>query len=294
MIKKIEYQEKWLHIGLVIAVVINLILTIGLYARHSDVEKMEILKAGGADNYALLQQMYNSDKFKDSQKQGILAALKQFEDTGTTTPTDTTATTTPTTTTQTTSDTFPTGTLTADQLKQVLDRNMIKGDANAKILWVEYTDFQCPYCIQHYTNGTVQTEMAKYPTDLAFIAKNFPLSFHPNAQKAAEASYCAAKAGGADAYYKYFDQVFTSQDSTLANVTKVASQFGDAATIQKCITDGDYTQWVADDEAQGQNLFAINGTPGNVLINTKTLKYVVIAGAYPASDFDTEIQKLLK
>ena len=83
----------------------------------------------------------------------------------------------------------------------------VKGPANAKVTIVEFSDFQCPYCLQAY--ATVKQIMDAYPNDVRFIYKQFPLnSIHPQAQKAAEASLCAHEQGK---FYEYHDKLFESQ-----------------------------------------------------------------------------------
>lgn len=45
---------------------------------------------------------------------------------------------------------------------------------------------------------------------------------------------------------------------------------------------------------EGQTVFGINGTPGNVILDKQTGKYVIISGAYPFDKFDQELQNLMK
>lgn len=81
------------------------------------------------------------------------------------------------------------------------------GPANAKVTIVEFSDFQCPYCLQAY--ATVKQIMDAYPNDVKFVYKQFPLSsIHPQAQKAAEASLCAHEQGK---FYEYHNKLFDVQ-----------------------------------------------------------------------------------
>ena len=64
---------------------------------------------------------------------------------------------------------------------------------NPKITIVEFTEFQCPYCSR--IAPVMQDLMKKYPNDIKFVYKHFPLSFHNNAQAAAAASLAAQKQG---------------------------------------------------------------------------------------------------
>jgi len=74
-----------------------------------------------------------------------------------------------------------------------VDESPVFGPANAKLTIVEFTEFQCPYCSR--IAPVVKELMEKYPNDIKFVYKNFPLSFHPNARPAAAAAIAAQKQG---------------------------------------------------------------------------------------------------
>ena len=64
---------------------------------------------------------------------------------------------------------------------------------NPKLTIVEFTEFQCPYCSR--IAPTMQELNKKYPNEIKFVYKHFPLSFHANAQAAAASSIAAQKQG---------------------------------------------------------------------------------------------------
>ncbi len=74
-----------------------------------------------------------------------------------------------------------------------VDESPVFGPENAKLTIVEFTEFQCPYCSR--IAPVVKELMEKYPNDIKFVYKNFPLSFHPNARPAAAAAIAAQKQG---------------------------------------------------------------------------------------------------
>lgn len=89
---------------------------------------------------------------------------------------------------------------------EVKEGDQVKGPAEARVTMVEFSDFQCPYCIR--ASGTVKQIMDVYPNDVRLVFKNLPLvQIHPFAQKAAEASLCAAEQGK---FWEYHDQLFAS------------------------------------------------------------------------------------
>jgi len=73
------------------------------------------------------------------------------------------------------------------------DDSPVFGAKNPKLTIVEFTEFQCPYCSR--IAPTMKELMDKYPNDIKFVYKHFPLSFHPNARPAAAASIAAQKQG---------------------------------------------------------------------------------------------------
>ncbi len=79
----------------------------------------------------------------------------------------------------------------------------IRGNADAVIKIVEFSDFECPFCER--ANPTVVAVMAKYGDKVSLEYRHYPLSFHPNAQKAAEASECAGEQGK---FWEMHDKMF--------------------------------------------------------------------------------------
>lgn len=79
----------------------------------------------------------------------------------------------------------------------------IKGSKDAKIKMIEYTDFECPYCNMAFP--TIEALLAKYGDKISLEYRSFPLNFHPNAQKAAEAALCAGEQGK---FWEMHDKMF--------------------------------------------------------------------------------------
>ncbi len=86
-----------------------------------------------------------------------------------------------------------------------LTESYTRGEKNAKIKIVEFTDFECPFCERAYP--TIAAIEEKYKGKISLTYKSFPLSFHPNAQKAAEAALCAGEQGK---FWEMHDNLFTA------------------------------------------------------------------------------------
>ena len=83
------------------------------------------------------------------------------------------------------------------------------GSANATITLIEFTDYQCPFCSRHFNQTYEQIKKDYIDTGkVKFYLRDFPLGFHPNAQKAAEAARCAGDQGK---YWEMHDALFKNQ-----------------------------------------------------------------------------------
>ncbi|MDR2579384.1 MAG: thioredoxin domain-containing protein [Fibromonadaceae bacterium] len=74
-----------------------------------------------------------------------------------------------------------------------IDESPSLGNPNAKIVIVEFSEFECPYCarIAPYLDSITRA----YPDKIRLVYKNFPLSFHANAPAAAAANLAAQQQG---------------------------------------------------------------------------------------------------
>lgn len=173
----------------------------------------------------------------------------------------------------------------------------IRGDRNARILLFEYADLECPFCKRFHP--TAKQIVDTYKGQVAWVYRHFPLSFHANAQKEAEAIECANEQGGNDAFWKYTDTIFerTTSNGTgfaLDNLVPLAKELGlNETQFKNCLDNGKYTAHVKADEDGGTKA-GVTGTPGNILLDTKTKKTKLIPGALPFDQFKTAIDDLLK
>jgi protein-disulfide isomerase len=101
------------------------------------------------------------------------------------------------------------------QLKKPIskDDHLQGGDVDAKLILVEYGDYQCPFCGRAYPQ--VKEAQDELGTDLCFVFRNFPLStLHPDAENAAEA---AEIAGAFGKFWEMHDMLFENQQALDTN-----------------------------------------------------------------------------
>jgi len=160
----------------------------------------------------------------------------------------------------------------------------IKGDSNAKVTLVEYSDFQCPYCAT--LNTTLDKILTDYKGEVRLVYRQFPLtSLHANAQKAAEASECANDQGK---FWEMHDKLFANQsDLSVDNLKKWAKELGlKSSTFDDCLDSGKYTKKVQDQETEGVS-YGVEGTPATFVNGT------LVSGAQPYDNFKSLIDSLL-
>ena len=166
----------------------------------------------------------------------------------------------------------------------VTNDDHIRGDKNAKITLLEYSDFECPFCSRH--KPTMDQLLTQYDGDVRLVYRHFPLnSIHPNAQKAAEASECASEQGK---FWEMHDILFANQ--TALGVTNLKAYAGQLSLNQSkfddCLDSGKYAGLVNDQAAEAQAA-GITGTPGT-FVNDQLVK-----GAFPITTFQQIIDGLL-
>lgn len=173
------------------------------------------------------------------------------------------------------------------KVENLADGTTVLGDKNAPVTIVEFTDYECPFCKRAHDQTFPQIKSQYIDTGkVRYSVRNFPLPFHENAQKAAEAVECAGKQGK---FWAYHDAVFASQETLdVASLKKFAVNLGlNTNTFNTCLDNGEMTKLVQDDAAFGsQN--GVRGTP-SFFVNGN-----IIVGAQPFTAFQTAIDAELK
>lgn len=190
----------------------------------------------------------------------------------------------------------PPGTREAGEAPQVTDTDHVRGNPDAAITMIEYSDFECPFCKRFHP--TMQQVLEKYPNDVRWVYRHFPLSFHrPLALKAAEGSECAAELGGNDAFWLFTDAYYERTQSNgnglqESELPKIAADIGlDRGAFETCLNSGKYAASV-DEEMNAGAAAGVSGTPGTFVIGPDG-ESQLIPGALPFESVDQVIQSLL-
>jgi protein-disulfide isomerase len=174
--------------------------------------------------------------------------------------------------------------------------DFIRGNPNADLVIVEYSDYECPFCKSFHT--TMKQIMSDYDGKVAWVYRQFPIaSLHSRAPKESEAALCAAEQGGAASFWSFSDKIFetTNSNNTLdpAQLPAIASAVGlDVNAFNTCLSSGKYTNAVST-SVDAAIAAGAQGTPYSVIL-TKDGKQVVINGAEPLNNVRAKIDALLK
>jgi protein-disulfide isomerase len=154
------------------------------------------------------------------------------------------------------------------QVEPIRETDHVRGNPNAPIVLIEYSDFDCPFC-KRFHEEVLQPLIDEYGTTgkVAWVYRHLPLEgLHPNAPLIAQASECVAEQAGNDGFWTFTDLVFgergTNDQTNPGRLSEFAETAGaNPATYELCLSSGKYEQMVNDsiDEA-----IAANGGPNRL------------------------------
>lgn len=178
-----------------------------------------------------------------------------------------------------------------EEMVEVAQREDAPKRGGGEVVVYEFSDFQCPFCKSFWSQTYQQLKEDYIDTGkITFIYRHFPLTFHVNAEKAAEASECANKQGK---FWDYHDLLFKNAESDgggleVEDLEKYASDLNlDTEEFNSCLKNGETADIVkADSDEAGR--VGVTGTP-TFFINGKKL-----VGARTYSEFEKVIEDALK
>lgn len=179
------------------------------------------------------------------------------------------------------------------------DNDPVRGNPDAPITIIEFSDFQCPFCARFHVQ-TLPSILEEYidTGKVNLVYRDFPIqSIHPNALPAAVAAECANEQG---MYWQYHDTLFEKQNawskldtgSAISTFSQYATDVGlEQQQFDSCLSSGKYLEEVQQDLSDGRD-YDITGTPGFFIGNEK-IGFVKIDGAQPFESFKRVIDSQL-
>lgn len=178
---------------------------------------------------------------------------------------------------------------TVGTIPPINDSDYVVGPADADVTLIVYTDFECPYCGRFHT--TFEQALDDFDGQVRATIRNFPLSFHANAEPAANAAECAGEQGK---YFEYAHELFANQTSLSDDLyEEIASDLGlKMSQFRNCVADEKYAGKITSD-ANGGMMAGVQGTPGTLIIPSDGGEPQLVPGAVPYDQFKLMIESVL-
>lgn len=171
-------------------------------------------------------------------------------------------------------------------------RDHIRGNVEASVTLVEYSDTECPFCKRFH--ATLQQAVREYDGKVRWVYRHFPLdALHAKARKEAEATECAGAQGK---FWEYLDRIFAVTPSNDGldpkELPAIANAVGlDVADFEKCLSSGQMAGRVTEDLGDAKSAGA-EGTPHTVILGPKG-ETIPLSGAQPYESLRQVIEKVL-
>ena len=178
-----------------------------------------------------------------------------------------------------------------------IGNNPILGKESARLILVEFTDYQCPFC-GRYARETFPQLRKQYVENgtIRYAVIDQPLPMHPEAAKAAEASHCAQDQGK---FWEIHEEMMGKQDD-LKDLSSYAKTLNlNVGQFEECLNTGKYSDVIRKD-MELANKLGVNGVPGFIIGTVsrtdprKVTGISMIRGAMPLGAFQQEIDSALK
>ncbi|MCA9363952.1 thioredoxin domain-containing protein [Candidatus Kaiserbacteria bacterium] len=156
----------------------------------------------------------------------------------------------------------------AKPIRGLQEGDHIRGNPDAAILMVEYSDYDCPFCSRfHGTLTNVLASPRGAAGEVAWVYRQFPLqALHPNAPAIAHASECVNDVAGNEAFWAFTDSYFSTGADDEAGLYAIVTGAGaDETAVRACMDAGTHISAIQETILEAANAGG-NGTPFTVFI----------------------------
>ena len=175
------------------------------------------------------------------------------------------------------------------------DDGRTRGNPNAPVTLIEYSDFTCGFCVKFFRETWPQIHAQYVATGkVRFMYRDYPRALQGAGVHAAVAARCA---GEQDQYWAMHDRLFAGGRLTGEVFERHARASGlDLPVFTKCLKEARSVQDIFGDRAEGVQL-GFRGTPGFILVPTRDQdgeRPLAFPGAFPFEVFQEQIDLLLQ
>ena len=184
----------------------------------------------------------------------------------------------------------------AGEVAPVTEADFIRGNPNAPIMIVEYSDYDCPFCKNFHDTMKLVMEDFGVTGKVAWVYRQFPIAqLHPNAPRISEAAFCVGELGGDEAFWTFSDLIFSERDvnepTNMTRLPEFAEKAGvNRAAFNSCLESGKHKTTVEESLKEGVRAGA-QGTPYSVILVGD--QQAVINGAQPYPVVKQIVERLI-
>jgi len=176
--------------------------------------------------------------------------------------------------------------------RPVDERDYIRGNPDAAVTIIEYSDFECPFCSR--LHPILKQAVSQYDGDVRWVYRHFPLtSIHSRALAASVAAECAGELGGNGVFWEFTDGLFDNQHSLGEELyLRLAGELGlNEPKFSACLSDERHNDKISSD---GQNAVVSGGrgTPYSIVVS-QSGKATSFSGALPYENIEQFINDAL-
>jgi len=173
-----------------------------------------------------------------------------------------------------------------------------KGSTTSPVVLVEYSDYECPFCIRHFTQVMPEVEAAYIRTNkIRYTFRDFPIDqLHPESIRAHVASHCAAEQGKFwNMHMRLFSKAGTHKPADL--LTRAQEVGLNTTAFSACVADDKYSAAIRQSTAFAISMGA-EGTPfflvGTIDSASQFKPLAKLPGALPFANFQQAIEAALQ
>lgn len=167
------------------------------------------------------------------------------------------------------------------------------GNPNAKIIIVQYTDFECPFCKQFHP--TLTKLVSESNGQIGWVLRHYPIDqLHSRARNEALATECAYEQAGEIGFWRFANKIFsvTSANNSLPPemLPLIASDMGlDKDAFASCMSSGKYLAKISAQEQLAEDKGPV-GTPNSrIILNGREVEEVKGAVDYASLKAKTDL-----
>ncbi len=179
-----------------------------------------------------------------------------------------------------------------EEINSILENSRIYWNESARITWLEFSDINCPFCVRQSKDWTVK-QVVDNNEDINYIYKSFPI-FWDKSYPWSYAIECVWDLAWNEDYYNFKEDFYAldNKEDSSSWEELAESYWLNMNEFNACVDNAEHDD-IIQKNLQEWQIFDVQWTPGNVLLDTETGEWVLVPWAYPADTFEWLLENML-